>query len=679
MSLKVSNLFKKKRTLAIWLIISFVLIGNTIAYVNDSTNAQNTMNDIVSFSSSNLYSFKYPYGDLSMNLEVFNHSVFQLNNYTLTEYTFDPSFGKISSEQTKSIELPKGFNAEVGPVKFTTNGNQSLILQNQNQQNQILHDESQTQTNFAYTLHPLIFELGKLHSSTFTTVQSTLNIACPIPNYYKTILNANICYARDIEFLNSSTLLVLQDYGNQNNITSNGMLNNYGASLVFYNLQINKTMKIIPLQNAESIDYSYIYTPENTNKVLLYYTDKSDSSQGYMALNLNNYKIQPGYGNNIKKLFNGNYGQRVNQPLLIHTKFLVIYITSQSQLTFAWYSVQPDTLVLKYDLAFYFIILVVVLFILREAWLSKLKNTYNFINNNKLKKELKRSKEYDKDLIEWLNEKHIQYRDDDCLIYENPGKNVQQSVRPTAFMIPNCKKLNLFNLKPQLQLIPRSIGKLTGLEQIILDSNQLRTLPEEIGQLINLVSITLTSNQLVSIPVSIGKLEKLQLINLTKNNLTELPSSMGSLFSLKRLELSENKLKSVEWLNGTMKELEFIDISYNEIDFLPESIGDLSNLRYLSIKSNHLNSLPDSIGKLEKLEELRLSDNNLVALPESIGKLKNLKKLYLGYNRIEFLPESIGKLINLEYLSVPDNPLTELPESIYKLQLISNRLQIHGI
>ena len=141
------------------------------------------------------------------------------------------------------------------------------------------------------------------HSSNFTKVQSTLNIACTIPNYYKTILNANICYTRDIEFLNSSSLLVLQDYGNQNNITSNGMLNNYGASLIFYNLQSNKTVKTIPLQNVDSIDYSYIYTPKNTNKVLIYYTDNLTSSQGFMVLNLNNYKIQPIYGNNIKNLF----------------------------------------------------------------------------------------------------------------------------------------------------------------------------------------------------------------------------------------------------------------------------------------------------------------------------------------------------------------------------------------
>lgn len=179
-------------------------------------------------------------------------------------------------------------------------------------------------------------------------------------------MHADTCYTRDIEFLNSSILLVLQDYTNQHNYNTINNFNNYGASLILYNLQQNETVKTITLQNAGIIDYSYVYTPKNTNLVLVYYTNKITNDQGYLSINVDTGYTYLEFGNNLK-----SFTTALNHPLVINSKILVFYSSS-----FAWYSINPQTLDIWFNALIYLGVLVAVLILLPERWKPKL----NIIN-----------------------------------------------------------------------------------------------------------------------------------------------------------------------------------------------------------------------------------------------------------------------------------------------------------
>ncbi|MCI0791304.1 MAG: leucine-rich repeat domain-containing protein [Chloroflexi bacterium] len=47
--------------------------------------------------------------------------------------------------------------------------------------------------------------------------------------------------------------------------------------------------------------------------------------------------------------------------------------------------------------------------------------------------------------------------------------------------------------------LPESIGKLAGLSELIVSSNELTTLPDYIGRLTNLQALDLSSNRLTSL------------------------------------------------------------------------------------------------------------------------------------------------------------------------------------
>ncbi len=68
--------------------------------------------------------------------------------------------------------------------------------------------------------------------------------------------------------------------------------------------------------------------------------------------------------------------------------------------------------------------------------------------------------------------------------------------------------------------IPASLGQLTNLQRLFLDSNQLSgSIPDSLGQLTNLQHLHLDSNQLRgSIPDSLGQLTNLQFLDLYSNN-----------------------------------------------------------------------------------------------------------------------------------------------------------------
>jgi len=189
-----------------------------------------------------------------------------------------------------------------------------------------------------------------------------------------------------------------------------------------------------------------------------------------------------------------------------------------------------------------------------------------------------------------------------------------------------------------------SIGMLSKLQLLDLESSNIRSLPDNIGDLKDLHTLNLNSAIfLKSLPESIGDLKNLHTLRLAHvPNLESLPESIGGLTDLRNLDFDTDKITK-----------------------LPNSIQNLSKLKVLRLGEN-IELLPEWIGNLSNLEELDVSDKT--KLPDSIQNLSKLKVLRLGENT-ELLPEWIGNLSNLEELNIRNcEQIKKLPESFFKLR-----------
>jgi leucine-rich repeat protein SHOC2 len=114
----------------------------------------------------------------------------------------------------------------------------------------------------------------------------------------------------------------------------------------------------------------------------------------------------------------------------------------------------------------------------------------------------------------------------------------------------------------QITILPKSIGNLTNLTDLILEDNQLICLPDTIGNMVNLNMLYLDSNSLVSLPESIGKICNLTNLYLSRNKLASLPKSMSRLTNLEVLSLNSNPLIDLSILQDLPKleTVEFMDV-----------------------------------------------------------------------------------------------------------------------
>ena len=213
--------------------------------------------------------------------------------------------------------------------------------------------------------------------------------------------------------------------------------------------------------------------------------------------------------------------------------------------------------------------------------------------------------------------------------------------------------LNKLTIQCKLIELPNSIGNLTALTLLVLDSCvNLITLPESIKNLQNLEKLLIFNCALKYLPddININQLQNLKTLSIMEcPNLDNLPVSIGNLTHLQTLD---------------------IDLC-SSLATLPASIGSLTSLIKLSIyRCYALTVLPESIGNLTSLTHLIiLSCNALKVLPESIGNLTSLIRLNISKCALTQLPKSLWlleELTNIQY----DYDTIQNPEILYLMPLI---------
>jgi hypothetical protein len=215
--------------------------------------------------------------------------------------------------------------------------------------------------------------------------------------------------------------------------------------------------------------------------------------------------------------------------------------------------------------------------------------------------------------------------------------------------------------------LPYSIGNLSHLETLYLDSNRLSNLPRSFKHLSQLTDLSLDDNLFEKIPSSILELSQLSRLSFQGNKLQEVPTQLEKLKRLKSIDLSFNKLQGLPNTIHQLEQLTQLLINNNSITALPESIGRFQNLHFLNGFHNPLEILPDSIGELKKLKIINFSCCNLKHLPATIGNLHKLEEVNFSYNNdLKEIPDSFFKLKNLKKLALPKSINTFI--SLDKLQ-----------
>ncbi|KAJ9671369.1 hypothetical protein PVL29_025188 [Vitis rotundifolia] len=237
-------------------------------------------------------------------------------------------------------------------------------------------------------------------------------------------------------------------------------------------------------------------------------------------------------------------------------------------------------------------------------------------------------------------------------------------------------------------IIPDEFGNLTYLREIDLTRNYLNgSIPTSLAQ-IPLVTLSALGNRLSgSIPKEIGDIATLEELVLEDNQLEgSLPENLGNLSSLSRLLLTANNFTgTIPETFGNLKNLTDVRLDGNTFSGkIPDFIGNWTQLGRLDMQGTSMDGpIPSTISLLTNLTQLRISDLNgssmafpnlqnltnmqeLVlrncsitdSIPDYIGGMASLKTLDLSFNRLSGQVSDTWSLSKLEYLFLTNNSLS---------------------
>nr|DAD41877.1 TPA_asm: hypothetical protein HUJ06_016200 [Nelumbo nucifera] len=241
-------------------------------------------------------------------------------------------------------------------------------------------------------------------------------------------------------------------------------------------------------------------------------------------------------------------------------------------------------------------------------------------------------------------------------------KIVDSSLKPVSNSGQEHEKLSLIKLASLIEVSSKKGTRELNLQNKLID--EIEWLPDSIGKLSGLITLDLSENRIVALPTTIRGLSSLTRLDLHSNRISELPESIGDLFCLVYLDLRGNQLTSLPATLGKLARLEELDLSSNRLSWLLESIGTLVSLKKLNVETNDIEEIPHTIGQCLSLVELRADYNRIKALPEALGRIESLEILSFRYNNIKQLPTTMASLSNLKELDLSFNELESVPESL---------------
>ena len=159
----------------------------------------------------------------------------------------------------------------------------------------------------------------------------------------------------------------------------------------------------------------------------------------------------------------------------------------------------------------------------------------------------------------------------------------------------------------------------TGRRVLGLSSMDLETLPASIGELSALWELFINSNRFMVLPAVICDMTWLRVLSLMNNQLAELPDAFGQLGALVHLDLEGNRFTRLPASICELIALESLDLSYNQLVSLPEALGQLVKLKSLYLNGNRFTTLPKALVHLANLTWLWLEENRLGAFMGCFG------------------------------------------------------------
>ncbi|KAK7852513.1 putative lrr receptor-like serine/threonine-protein kinase [Quercus suber] len=193
--------------------------------------------------------------------------------------------------------------------------------------------------------------------------------------------------------------------------------------------------------------------------------------------------------------------------------------------------------------------------------------------------------------------------------------------------------------------IPKGIGEIGSLEELVLEANQLDGhLPENLGNLSNLKRLVLNANNFTgTIPETFGKLTNLTDFRIDGTAISgKIPGFIGNWSKLDRLDMQgtfmEGPIPVTISMLSNLAELRISDLKGLSIGF--PNLKDLKKLKYLVLRNCLITGLlPDYIGELESLKRLDLSFNNLRGpIPDTFWN-QELNDMDISYNNFSGSPQ----------------------------------------
>ncbi|KAL3750172.1 hypothetical protein ACJRO7_011193 [Eucalyptus globulus] len=211
-----------------------------------------------------------------------------------------------------------------------------------------------------------------------------------------------------------------------------------------------------------------------------------------------------------------------------------------------------------------------------------------------------------------------------------------------------------------------------------------------IGKVKSLVSLNLSDCQMLNeLPKEVGELEELKELILDITNIRKIPTSIGSLRKLEKLSASHClSMREIPSSIGDLQNLQYLDFERSALEKLPSAIGRLKKLRTLYLSNTLISDVPESIRKLSSLQHLRLWNCfKLRSLPElpsgltclmvssqspslpQLSCLIHLEEFGLDGCTLEYIPKFSSRLLKLSISSCDKLILSKLDRFKYLEEL----------